>query len=157
MLARFALCTALVGLPLFAQLYSLNTVLNVTPPENVAVKKGQSANFEVRIDVKDGYHVNSNKPEDPYLIPLKLTWTPGTVEGGDIVFPKPVMKKLPAAENPMSLYEGTFRLTSSVKAPASVAGGPQKLIGKLRYQSCSDKMCLPPKTIDVVVPVSIAP
>jgi hypothetical protein len=40
--------------------------------------------------------------------------------------------------------------------PASVPPGLVNVAGKLRYQACNDRMCLPPKTIDVTVPVSVS-
>jgi hypothetical protein len=33
--------------------------------------------------------------------------------------------------------------------------GPGTVGGKLRYQACNDRMCLPPKTLDVDLPVDI--
>ena len=33
--------------------------------------------------------------------------------------------------------------------PASAPAGLGAVNGKLRYQACTDKMCLPPKTVDV--------
>ena len=40
------------------------------------------------------HHVNSNKPSEEYLIPLKLTWaSTGALEAGEVVYPKPSLEK----------------------------------------------------------------
>ena len=43
----------------------------------VPAKRGATAQAKVKVSLQCGYHVNSNTPSDDYLIPLKLTWTPG--------------------------------------------------------------------------------
>src|SRR5690242_10760191 len=62
-------------------------VVTVAPLEKARVKRNDEFTTKVTVQVKPGFHVNSNAPEDEYLIPLKLTWT-GPLETQQIVFPK---------------------------------------------------------------------
>ncbi|MGH9718619.1 MAG: protein-disulfide reductase DsbD domain-containing protein, partial [Bryobacteraceae bacterium] len=48
-----------------------------------------------------------------------------------------------------------FEVTTKFRVPATAMSGPGQIAGKLRYQACNDKVCLPPKTIDVKVPVVV--
>jgi hypothetical protein len=135
--------------------YAQAPQLAVTPPEQISIKRGASATVKVTATLNEGFHLNSHTPQEEYLIPLSLKWTPGSVEAADIVYPKPQMIKLPFSEKPISALTGKFEITTEFKAPATAAVGPSTVIGKLRYQACNDKSCFPPKTLDVKLPVEV--
>jgi DsbC/DsbD-like thiol-disulfide interchange protein len=129
--------------------------VNVIAPEKVVAKRNTTQSLDLTVQVKQGFHVNSTTPSDEYLIPLRLTFTDSPVKVADIVFPKPKMQTFEFATKPMSVYEGDIRATAKLKIPATVPAGPQTITGKLRYQACNDRMCLPPRTLDIKVPVEI--
>lgn len=130
-------------------------VLTVAPVERLKLKRNESASVKVRLQLKEGYHLNSNKPNDDYLIPLRLTWNAAPLQVEEVVFPKPLSEKYSFSEKPLSVYSGEFEIITKFKAPANAPGGPVLGTGKLRYQACNDKMCLPPKTIDVPLTIEI--
>ncbi len=111
--------------------------------------------MKTRVTLKSGYHVNSNTPSEAYLIPLKLTWATGTLDTLEVVFPKPQMEKYEFSPNPLSVFTGDFDVLTKFKVASSAPNGPGMVSGKLRYQACSHNACLPPKTIDVQLPVVI--
>ena len=110
---------------------------------------------KLAIELRDGYHVNSNTPADEYLIPLRLTWSAGPLEVVDVVYPKPRLEKYSFSEKPLSVFSGSFELLTRFRVPQSAQAGTTSLTGKLRYQACSDKLCLAPRTIEVHLPVEI--
>jgi thioredoxin:protein disulfide reductase len=118
-------------------------------------KRDQLLTADFVIQVKSGYHVNSTTPADEYLIPLKFTWNEDVVKVQDVVFPKPQMQKFPFSEKPMSVYEGDIKAQAKFKVPSSAQRGLAHLTGKLRYQACNDRMCLPPRTLEVKIPLEI--
>ena len=126
-------------------------------PEDRTLQAKAGATFEARLpmELKPGYHVNSNTPSEEYLIPLKLTWTPSTLGAGEITFPKPKMESFSFSKVPLSVFTDHFSIVTKFKVPASAAIGPLTLTGKLRFQACNTKMCLPPRTIDVKLPVEV--
>lgn len=101
-----------------------------------------------------GYHVNSDSPGDPYLIPLKLSWNKGPVEAGAVRYPAPERRKLPFSDQPVAIFSGTFDIVTSFHV-APGAGDMGLVSGKLRYQACNDKECLQPKTLNVQFSVDI--
>ena len=105
--------------------------------------------------LKDGYHVNSNTPSESYLIPLRLTWESGVFETVGVVFPKPQMEKYEFSAVPLSVFTGNFELVSKLKVASTAPTGPGMAVGKLRYQACNHNSCLPPKVIEVKLPVVI--
>jgi len=131
-------------------------VVNVVAPEKVIVKAGATQEIPFTIQIKSGYHVNSNTPSDEYLIPLKLTFAAdGPVQVVDIAYPKPSMEKLEFSPKPVSVFQGDVKATAKVKAGSNLHPGASSLLGKLRYQACNDRMCLPPRTLEIKVPVEI--
>jgi hypothetical protein len=113
---------------------------------------------KIPVAVDPGYHVNSDKPSEDYLIPLKLTWDKGALgalEGGTVVYPKATLEKYDFDEKPLSVFTGNFDLTVSFKVAANALAGPGIAAGKLRYQACSNKACYPPKTVDVSIPYQV--
>ncbi len=119
------------------------------------MKRGSSVVAKIPLHLKAGYHVNSNTPSDEYLIPLRLTWDPGKLAVEGTVYPKPQMETLSFSEKPLSVFSGTFVVEVRFKAAANAPAGSVTMMGKLRYQACNSKECLPPKIVDVPVPVEI--
>ena len=133
-----------------------NERLTVGQPEKVAGKRNETVHTKVPISILPGFHVNSNTPSDEYLIPLSLTWSAlGSLEGGQVTYPKPTLEKYEFAEKPLSVYTGNFELAVSFKVSSTAAAGPGAAAGKLRYQACNSKACFQPKTVDVSVPYSV--
>jgi hypothetical protein len=132
-----------------------NAVLSIAPAPRLAIQRGGGADFLLKADLQPGFHVNSNMPGDDYLIPIKLTWNKDPLEAQQVTYPKPQMEKLSFSPNPISVYTGTFEIATHFKAPASAMPGMAFMNGKLRYQACNNKECLPPRTVDVHVTLDI--
>lgn len=142
-------------LPLLSlQAQSVNA-LAIDPPQKLTLERGKSGIITLHGKVQPGYHVNSNKPHEDYLIPLRLTLQPEGVTLESIEYPKPHDEKYSFSEKPLSVLTGDFDIKVHVKIPETAQPQMQILTGKLRYQACSDKACLTPKTIDLRVTVDI--
>lgn len=125
----------------------------VRSPDAITIKRGATATETLQVVVLPGFHVNSDKPKDEFIIPLKLTWTPGLLDTKSIQFPKP--EELKVGPQELLVFTGTFPVTTQFQAPASAPIGPTTLVGKIRYQACSSDMCFRPSTVEVKLPVVI--
>jgi hypothetical protein len=134
---------------------SNSNVLTVAPPEKIVAKVGAPIEVKLSLELRSGYHCNSNKPADDYLIPLKLTWAAGALESPEVAYPPPQTEKYSFSPTPLSVYTGNFELVTKFKVSVSAMPGQVMATGKLRYQACTDRMCLPPKNIDISVPVDL--
>jgi thiol:disulfide interchange protein DsbD len=105
--------------------------------------------------LKNGYHVNSNKPNDEYLIPLRLSWNASPLEVLEIAYPQAQTANYSFSDKPVSVLSGQFDIVTRFRVPAKAPLGASVLNGKLRYQACDDTSCLPPKTVEVKLPVEI--
>jgi DsbC/DsbD-like thiol-disulfide interchange protein len=127
--------------------------LAVSPVDQLSVKRGASAPQTLKVVVLPGFHVNSDKPRDEFLIPLKLTWTGGPLEAKTINYPKP--EEIKVAGQTLVVFTGSFAIQTDFKAPPSATPGPATVTGKLHYQACNSDMCFRPATLDVRLPVVI--
>ena len=131
-------------------------ILSAEAPHKLIAKRGASVDAKIAVSIQPGFHVNSNTPSESYLIPLKLTWTPGgALEPGQVLFPKPHMEKYEFSDKPLSVFTGDFALTVSFKTPQNASQGPGIMVGKLRYQACNNNACFPPKTLEVRLPYQV--
>ncbi len=147
-----ALWGALAAMAAFAQPPG---VLTVSDPVKLTLPRGGEVAQSLKLQLKPGYHVNSNKPNEEYLIPIRLTWDSPMLEAVTVQYPKPVLEKTEFSDQPISVFTGNFEIVTKFRRTAKASPGPGFLSGKLRYQACNDKMCLPPKTLDVKVPLLI--
>jgi len=99
--------------------------------------------YKLNIQLKEHWHVNSISPSKKELIATSVELlADGKLVDADITYPKPLIKSLSFANQPLSLYEGTFEIdivTTSHK-------GSSYLL-KLNTQACSDNVCLFPETL----------
>lgn len=129
--------------------------LSVPSIPTVKAKRGGVAVVSLHAILPPGFHANSNTPTDAYLIPLALKWSSGPLESDGIVYPKAAMEKYSFSDKPLSVVTGDFTITAKFKVPANVPSGPAAENGTIRYQACNDRMCFPPKTVNVSVSLNI--
>ena len=150
--SRAALAAAL-AIPVLGQTPA--AVLSVAEPVKVTLKRAEPAAQVLQVSLKSGFHVNSHAPNDKSLIPLKLTWETSHVEVTGIFYPTPHLEKSEFSDQPLSVFSGNFEIVSKLRRTSLAQPGPGYLAGKLRYQACNDKMCLPPRTLEIKVPLLI--
>lgn len=131
-------------------------ILTIREPEKTAVPRQGEVRIVLKAAVRPGYHTNSDKPSEDYLIPLRLTWDPqAPLQTVEILYPKPKMEKFEFTEKPISVLDGEFEIVTRFRRAPNAMPGPAFLTGKLRYQACNDRMCFPPKTLEIKVPLLI--
>jgi DsbC/DsbD-like thiol-disulfide interchange protein len=130
-------------------------VLSVSDPAKLTVPRDGEVTGSLKLQLQPGYHVNSNAPNEEYLIPMRLTWDSSAVETISVRYPKPATEKSDFSDKPLSVFSGSFEILTKFRRAAKASPGPGFLNGKLRYQACNDKMCLPPKTLEVKVPLLV--
>jgi DsbC/DsbD-like thiol-disulfide interchange protein len=127
--------------------------VSVEPPANIVAHPGSLVTEQLKIAVHPGFHVNSDKPKDEYVIPLKLTWLNGPLTIESITYPKP--EEIKVGTEMLTVFTGDFSIQSRFTVPQQAQPGSSVMTGKLRYQACNNQMCLRPATVEVHVPVVI--
>ncbi len=153
LLSLCALC--LGGNPVgFAQI-PFGQVVSVEPSPALTLKRGAQLDLPLRLIIRGGYHINSNSPAEDYLIPTALSWNPGPLTVKSVAYPKAEAVKYEFSSQPLLVFSGAITVTTRFAVSPDAAPGEARLAGKLRYQACNEKMCLPPKTLDVSAPVRV--
>lgn len=99
----------------------------------------------ININIKDGWHLNSNKPLDEYMTPtsIKLKNTSG-IKILNIEYPPEMITKLQFSDSELSLYEGMVTIKVTLKADDVFIKDKKKAEFELEYQSCNNQTCLFP-------------
>jgi uncharacterized protein YyaL (SSP411 family) len=117
------------------------------------VRAGSRVQVEVRLELPEGWHINSHRPLQEYLRPTELRLEPGEAyELTPIDYPQGETLALPFSPEPLSVYQGTVTLTVEVRVPPSMGAGTHTIPLRLSYQMCSDRECLAPAEARVDVP-----
>jgi DsbC/DsbD-like thiol-disulfide interchange protein len=157
--AKLLLVLGLIGMPhsFFA---------TAAPEPNISVKgyystnrvqRGRPVRGAIVMEIPSGYHVNANRPLGKYAIAtvLKIE-APRGVTVGPVSYPRAIVRKLKAVNNEsLAVYEGRAILRFNVTVPASYQGGSVYLKARLRYQSCNDEVCFPPKNQDLDLSIDV--
>ena len=125
--------------------------------ERDTVAGGQTVRAALQVALPEGFHVQSDQPRDPTLIPTVLTITPPEgVTVTEIVFPTPVDLKQQGIDQPLAVFERAFPIGVQFSLAKSVPRGEIVVPAHLRYQACNDTTCFAPKTADTEWKVRIA-
>jgi thioredoxin:protein disulfide reductase len=123
------------------------------------VPRGQSFEAAVVVQIESGFHMNSNKPSEDFLIPTTLTPNPPQgIKVVETIYPPGQMKNFSfSKDKPLNVYTDTVTLRLKLAADASAPVGPTTIPLTLRYQACNDSACLPPVKVPVTLSVEVAP
>jgi hypothetical protein len=120
---------------------------------------GRGSSFEIAVvmKIRPGFHVNAREKSEDYLIATDLKAAlPAGFNSGEVSYPKGKLERFAFSKIPLNVYQDTVILRLPVTALASALLGEQHIPLKLRYQACSNELCLPPVTIPLDAAVSIA-
>ena len=141
-------------------LYGEAPVVSIrTIPPAGSLEPGHTSVLAVELDISSPYHINSNRPLQDYLIPTTLEFEPQPgIVFGKAIFPPAPVKSLPVSDSPMAVYEGVVRIPVDVTPAAGFISKEVRITGKIRYQACNDRSCLPPvwQNFSVTLPVSFS-
>lgn len=119
---------------------------------------GRTTRITVQADIARGWHIYSltQKSGGPIPLRLEVVGAADIVVRGLIDAPKPdrTFDKNFGIET--ELYSGSPRFTIPIGVAARSLGGVRKFQIAARYQVCSDKLCLPPRTDKLDVGLRIA-
>jgi thiol:disulfide interchange protein DsbD len=156
---KYLLITVIIGL--FITNITLSANYDVVKIKSFSsqdtVYAGDKFNLTIKVSIGEGWHINSNKPHDDFLIPSILS-----IEQSDnfslnkIIYPKAEDIKLEFSDNPLSVWTGDQVIKGVVEVSKNINPGRYYLIVNLSYQSCNNKTCLPPNSIKDTIKIDVA-
>jgi thiol:disulfide interchange protein DsbD len=151
---RLPIAIALLASTVFAADPVAWTAGGSTPGQ---VKAGSRFSVRLTAKIQSGWHIYGLKPVADGPIPTRI-W----VADGQAVQPagaaqgtEPQTMQDPAFNMEVELYEGEVQFTLPLRVASAAAAGAQKFVVNVSYQSCDNKICLPPKTVKLEVPVTV--
>jgi len=120
--------------------------------ETDSITPGSDVRVALKVQLPEGFHMNSNRPRDPLLIPVTLAipgpnqTMPAGVSVSEIVFPE--AKDLDQRGTVLSVFEQGFIIGVVLKVDPGVAQGALAVPGRLRYQACDETMCYIPTSVE---------
>jgi len=120
----------------------------ITPlVESDGVRAGSTVRAAITVALPESFHVQSNKPRDPSLIPTELTVeAPAGIQVEELVFPVATDFKQEGLDEPLLVFDQRFTIGVRFSLPPGLPPGEVVVPGRLRYQACDDKMCYAPST-----------
>lgn len=122
------------------------------------VPRGKEFQVAIVAEIARGYHMNSHKPTDAYLIPTTVTpQLPAGFQLLDTIYPDGKLETFAfSPDKPLDVYSGSVTLRLRLTAQTDAALGPATIPLTLRYQACSESTCLPPVKVPVSVKLDVA-
>ncbi|MHB8580300.1 MAG: protein-disulfide reductase DsbD family protein [Ignavibacteriaceae bacterium] len=121
------------------------------------VKPGSQFQIAVKADVDNSWHINSNKPNEDYLIPTNISIdTSNGFKLQSVIYPKANNIKLSFSEKPLSVWEGEIFIFGTLDVPINLSPGNYPLLVKLDYQSCNNQSCSPPVSAEDTLIVNVS-
>ena len=137
-------------------LLSLAAVASAQQPPEVQIEtlvaaEGAVAGTTLRVAVRaylaPGFHVNSNKPLEDFLIPTALILSPPDgIAVAEITYPEAGLLEQQGAEIPLAVFEERFAIGVLLTLANDLPVGTYTVPGTLRYQACDETMCYMPTT-----------
>jgi thiol:disulfide interchange protein DsbD len=136
-----------------AAIVSTKTYVSLDP-----VPRGKEFEAAVVVKINPGYHMNSHKPSDSYLIPTTLT--PQLPDGftlvGEPSYPLGKNEKFPfSPDKPLNVYAGSVTFRLKMTADEKAALGNASIPVTLRFQACNTSACLPPVKIPLTLDLQV--
>ena len=113
----------------------------------------------LRLSVEGGWHINSNKPYDDYLIPTSVDLADSSaVRIAKIEYPegKPIKFAFSPTE-PLSVYDKISWIKLQLSVNKDHASGVATIPIEVTTQACNDRSCVAPATQTLNIPLEIDP
>ncbi|MCA1633020.1 MAG: hypothetical protein LC802_04680 [Acidobacteria bacterium] len=122
--------------------------------------QGSSFQAAIVMEIPDGLHVNGNRPLGKFAIPTSVKIdAPRGMKVSAVTYPRAQVRSFRFGEGTpeerLAVYEGRVIMRFNVTVPASFERGVARIRTIVRFQSCSDTVCFPPATRELVLPIAI--
>jgi uncharacterized protein YyaL (SSP411 family) len=118
---------------------------------------GQSLRAVVSLAIKDSWHIYANPTGVDILKPTTLVLDANQpARDLKVSYPAGAAKVLGSlGKEKVSLYEGKVELPLSVALGREIPTGKVKVLLKLRFQACNDKVCLAPASLTIPLELDV--
>jgi thioredoxin:protein disulfide reductase len=110
----------------------------------------------IRILVAEGWFIHSAAEGEAELIPTRLVIPEHDAFAvRELRFPQPQKRRFEYTSASVDVYSGEIFVPATLLINPKANPGEWSVRGRLTYQACSDKVCLPPETVDLPLSVPV--
>ena len=109
----------------------------------------------VKVKIEKGWHINSDKPNEDFLIGTKISSLNGKFPLAKTVFPKGKEISLGFSDKPVSVFQDEIVIGLLVNIDAALPAGNYKIELELSYQACNDQTCMPPAAVKDTLEINV--
>lgn len=145
---------AVSSMPAYAQAVPANPVVwSLAPGARAATTT--AATVQVRARIASGWHVYALTQQEggPYPLRISAGDSSITIVHDGIVAPSAERQPTSPFGVPVEWYSGAVNIDVPVRLRASRASRDSVQL-LVRYQACSDALCLPPRTVRLATPIT---
>ena len=125
---------------------------------DVTVKPGQKVQMSIKIEIDEGYHINSSQPLTSNLIATSISLKKlAQAAIGTIRYPKGKEVKFQFSPESISVYEESVRIEFAVTIAKDAKAGKSNLEIQVQTQACTETLCLAPEIHVLSIPIQIEP
>jgi thiol:disulfide interchange protein DsbD len=128
--------------------------LEIIPGQDKAAQ-GSTFKFALKIIIEEKWHINSNKPNDEFLIPTELISKNPKYSFAKISFPKAQEMNFEFSDKPVSVYDGEIIISGLIQIDKNLEIGNHNIPIQLKYQACNDQSCMPPTSVSDTISIEI--
>jgi len=128
-------------------------------PVAVSPHAGDAVNIHIEADIPSGWHVYAfhQPPGGPNALSITILENSNGRSAGEVIGPAPLKRHDSSFDLVTETYSGTVELQLPLKVNADLAPGTYQVPVKIRFQSCSDRECRPPRTVQLGVDLNVDP
>jgi hypothetical protein len=120
------------------------------------IKAGTKFNVTISGDLDPGWHLYALEEPEGGPVATEVSLTEG--DPADLIRveeAKPKVLPDPLFQKPTGFFEHTAEFTLHLQATKDAGAASKELHILVRYQSCNERVCLPPRTDTITVPLAI--
>ncbi|MEN8192993.1 MAG: protein-disulfide reductase DsbD [Bacteroidota bacterium] len=119
------------------------------------VQNNSEIKVAVKLDIEEGWHINSNIPNEDFLIPTEILIDSSDVDVQIVKFPQAKDVTFSFSEIPVSVFDGEVYIGAIIKIPGNAKLGSLEIPIRLTYQACNDATCMAPNDIDTTITLEV--
>ena len=119
------------------------------------IRRGGAARVTVVLNIPDGIHTNSSRPNSEYSVPTTVKASGAGVKIGAVMYPRGRNKKFEFSEQPLNVYERRAAFYFIVAVPKNFRGNEIKISAIVDFQACTNEVCYPPKKQEIILTAKV--
>jgi thiol:disulfide interchange protein DsbD len=126
-------------------------------PDRSPLVAGEELRLAVRLNISDGWHINSDEPGDEFSLPTEVEFI--LPEGWPVPvvsFPDGEALEFDFSDTPIEVWESQVVILAGLVVPETAAG-EHRLRVAVTGQACNNTQCLAPEEVRTGVDVTVAP